>query len=63
MLVHTFKSLDTVVFHIGANNIRSQKAIEKLGAKKKGEANKENADGKKELNFVYQIEKKIWKVD
>lgn len=57
MLNHAFKFVKNVIFHIGANNIRSQKAIEKLGAKKTGETNKVNAEGKKELNFVYQLEK------
>src|ERR1700741_3225245 len=32
MLNHAFKFVDQVIFHIGANNIRSQKAIERLGA-------------------------------
>lgn len=34
MLEYIFKYVDNVVFHIGANNIRSQKAIVKLGAEK-----------------------------
>ena len=37
MLDHAFKFVDTVIFHIGTNNIRSQKAIEKLGARKVSE--------------------------
>jgi len=37
MLDHAFKFVETVIFHIGAKNIRSQKAIEKLGAIKVGE--------------------------
>ena len=34
MMGHAFKFVNTVIFHIGVNNIRSQKAIEKLGATK-----------------------------
>jgi len=52
MLEHAFKFVNTVIFHIGAVNIRSQKAIEKLGAKKIGEEEK--------LNFIYQINKEDW---
>lgn len=32
MLNHAFKFIDKVIFHIGADNIRSQKAVLKLGA-------------------------------
>jgi RimJ/RimL family protein N-acetyltransferase len=32
MLIHAFKFVPEVVFHIGRNNFRSQRAVEKLGA-------------------------------
>lgn len=32
MLHYAFNYVDKVIFHVGANNIRSQKAMEKLGA-------------------------------
>jgi RimJ/RimL family protein N-acetyltransferase len=32
MLEHAFKSMDRVIFHVGAENIRSQKALHKIGA-------------------------------
>ncbi len=60
MLNHAFQFVDTVIFHIGATNIRSQKAIEKLGAKKIGEVEMEYYGEPKKLNFIYQIEKKDW---
>jgi len=34
MLDYVFQVVDTVLFHIGPNNIRSQKAIEKIGGRK-----------------------------
>ncbi len=61
MLTHAFKYVDKVNFHVGTLNIRSQKAITKLGAQKKpieievayyGEPSK--------LNFVYEIKKEDW---
>lgn len=55
MLEHAFKSFEKVIFHIGEKNIRSQKAIEKLGAKKTGEQNRQNS-----ISFVYEIDKNTW---
>lgn len=37
MLDYAFEHVDKVYFHIGAQNFRSQKAIEKIGAQKVGE--------------------------
>jgi RimJ/RimL family protein N-acetyltransferase len=55
MLDHAFKFVKTVIFHIGEYNIRSQKAILKLGSKKIGELNRENS-----ISFVYEIDKNTW---
>ena len=38
MLTHAFKFVENVVFFVGENNIRSQKATEKIGAVKSGTA-------------------------
>ena len=32
MLAHAFRAVDTVWFHVGEHNIRSRRAVEKLGA-------------------------------
>jgi len=34
MLEYAFQFVDTVFFHVGPNNLRSQKAVEKIGGKK-----------------------------
>lgn len=60
MLDHAFKFVNSVHFHIGANNIRSQKAIEKLGAKKIGEVEMEYYGEEQKLNFIYRIDKADW---
>jgi len=52
MLDHAFQFVDSVIFHIGPANIRSQQAILKIGAKKIGE---EEYNGV--LHFVYEIRK------
>ncbi len=60
MLEHAFKYVSKVMFHIGAVNIRSQKAIEKLGAKKVDELDVAYYGEASKLNFIYKIEKKSW---
>src|SRR5260370_15241172 len=40
MLAHAFKFVENVVFFVGENNIRSQRATEKIGATKSGMAEK-----------------------
>lgn len=60
MMKHAFQYVDKIIFHIGAVNIRSQKAIEKIGAKKIGEAQISYYGEQNNLNFIYQIEKSSW---
>ena len=57
MLDYAFQYVDKVYFHIGAFNIRSQKAIEKIGAIKVGEYEVEYYGEDSKLNFVYVIQK------
>ena len=51
MLEHAFKFVTTVVFLIDPQNIRSQKAVEKIGAIRSGL--RSNADGRD--SFVFRI--------
>jgi RimJ/RimL family protein N-acetyltransferase len=60
LLDYAFKFVDTVVFHIGASNIRSQKAILKIGAKKINEINLDN-HGTKIPHYEYEIKKSEWR--
>ena len=57
MLDYAFKYVDKVYFHIGAFNIRSQKAIEKIGAIKIDEFEVEYYGEDSKLNYIYQINK------
>ena len=57
MLEHAFRFVENVIFHIGANNIRSQKAIERLGAKKIDEQEISYYGEQNNLNFIYLIKK------
>ena len=57
MLDYAFQFVDKVFFHIGAQNIRSQKAIEKIGAIKVDEFEVAYYGEISKLNFVYLISK------
>lgn len=57
MVNYAFQFVNKVLFHIGAVNIRSQKAIEKFGAKKIGEIKMEYYGEPEKLNFIYAVEK------
>jgi N-acetyltransferase len=56
MLRHAFKFVDTVVFLVGPNNIRSQKSLKKIGAIRT-EARK-NGQGRE--SFAYKITTKMF---
>ena len=56
MLHHAFRFCSRVIFHIGATNVRSQKAIGNMGAVKIGEVEMEYYGEAKKLNFIYEIQ-------
>ena len=56
MLRHAFRFVDTVVFLIGPNNIRSQKAVEKIGAVRI--ESRKNGQGR--VSVVYKITAKMF---
>jgi len=55
MLEYAFQYVSRVKFHIGAQNIRSQKAIERLGANKIKKIEVEYYGEASKLNFEYVI--------
>jgi RimJ/RimL family protein N-acetyltransferase len=57
MLAHAFTFVERVVFHVGASNFRSQKAMEKLGAVKIGEEEVAYFGEASRWNFVYEVRK------
>ena len=57
MLGHAFTFVDAVIFHVGVSNIRSQKAMEKLGAVKIGEEEVAYFGEASRWNFVFEIRK------
>jgi RimJ/RimL family protein N-acetyltransferase len=63
MLTHAFRFVENVVFFVGENNIRSQKATEKIGATKSGMAEKVYGNRPPSLNVRYVIKKQQEKAE
>ena len=57
LLQYAFQFVDMVYFHVGATNIRSQKAMEKLGAIKIAEQEVTYFGEDSKLNYIYKINK------
>lgn len=60
MLDYAFQFVDKVIFHIGANNLRSQMATTAFGAIKTGEFVTHDEKGEK-LSYEYTLTKSDWK--
>lgn len=57
MMDYIFQFVDAIIFHVGAENIRSQISIQRLGAKKIKEQQVEYFGEPSRFNFIYQINK------
>jgi N-acetyltransferase len=57
MLAHAFQFVENVVFYVGENNIRSQKATKKIGAIKNGTVKKVYRNRLPSLNVRYVLKK------
>jgi len=57
MLAHAFKFVENVVFFVGQNNVRSQKATERIGGIRNGLVKKVYGNGRSALNIRYVIKK------
>lgn len=60
MLDYLFQFVSRVYFQIGADNIRSQIAIGRIGAEKIGEQEIAYFGELSKLNYIYSIEKEEW---
>lgn len=60
MLNHAFQFVDRVVFVVGDKNFRSQKALEKIGAKFLKQAQLPTPGGSMKPSFVFAIDRKTW---
>jgi RimJ/RimL family protein N-acetyltransferase len=57
LLNHTFKFVENVVFFVGEDNVRSQKAMEKVGATKVGTATRAYGNRPPARNLKYVMRK------
>ena len=62
MLDHAFKFVESVIFYVGENNIRSQKATEKIGGVRNGMVKKTYGNRPPSLNIRYIIKRPLKKV-
>jgi RimJ/RimL family protein N-acetyltransferase len=60
MLDHAFQFVDTVVFHVGASNMRSRMAMQKLGAILIGEAAISYYSEPSNQNVIYKMDQADW---
>ena len=56
MLRHAFRFVDRVIFLVGPQNVRSQKAIERVGGVRAGA----RPDASGQISFVYEITASVW---
>jgi RimJ/RimL family protein N-acetyltransferase len=61
MLDYIFQYVSKVLLHVGAENIRSQTAVGRIGALKIAEEEVTYFGEQPKLNFVYAIDKADWK--
>jgi N-acetyltransferase len=63
MLDYAFKFVDDVIFYIGKDNIRSQKAVEKIGGIKISELKYRHLVNKDTNNFTFLINRNKWETN
>jgi RimJ/RimL family protein N-acetyltransferase len=59
MLNHAFQFVESVIFYVGENNIRSQKATEKVGGVRNGMVKKTYGNRQPSLNVRYVIKRPL----
>jgi len=60
MLDHAFRFVERVVFTVGENNLRSQRAVEKIGGSVVGKVERPGRDGTMQPNVELAITKDEW---
>ena len=60
MLNHAFRFVDRVLFVVGENNLRSQKALEKIGARFLRKEPVPGSNSRSKANFLYLITRTAW---
>ncbi|MEO1262844.1 MAG: GNAT family N-acetyltransferase [Bacteroidota bacterium] len=61
MINYAFNFVEDVIFYIGPKNIRSQKAVQKIGGKRITDAHLKHLMKNKGTDWTYRINKKDWR--
>src|ERR1051326_8472041 len=61
LMDYAFQFVDNILFYIGEENLRSQKAIEKIGGQRITALNGVPLEGRPNASVIYHIAKKTWK--
>jgi N-acetyltransferase len=61
LMDYAFQFVDNILFYIGEENLRSQKAIEKIGGKRITELSGVTLEGRPNAQVIYCIDKQSWK--
>ena len=59
MLDHAFQHVERVLFEVGEKNVRSQKALRKIGARQVGRAELPGLDGAMQTNLVFAMSRPV----
>jgi len=62
MINYTFETMEDIIFYIGKDNIRSQKAVEKIGGIRITETKYSHLMNNNQNDWTYRINKKDWKI-
>lgn len=62
MLDYAFQYVKKVIFHVGAQNFRSQVAMGRLGAVKTGQIDVAYYGEPPKSNFIYEITREMWEI-
>jgi RimJ/RimL family protein N-acetyltransferase len=60
MLSHAFLWFDPVIFAVGKGNIRSRRAMEKIGGRLRSDVQHRLMAGREETHVIYEIRKADW---
>ena len=61
MIDYAFEHVDDVIFYIGKDNIRSQKAVEKISGERITESEYRHLIKQNDIDLTYRINKKNWR--
>ncbi len=62
MINYAFETVENIIFYVGKENIRSQKAVENIGGKRITELKYQHLMTENKDDWTYCINRKEWKI-